>query len=207
MSGIFLFPTFFGSITMGIKIGSNPIATANYLFIFNTKNQFIMSAIQNAEKRVSDYNTSDKKLTAHKAVLLGNAALKIEGYTLSNVYNRITKSDSAEVKDAMAHLFPKGNPTFKEFMQGASAKYPSKTTWSMWYALQVCKSISVVAQTEKKIAKQGGRIESTTETIAARKIAAEKKAAKEKDAADAAVKAVRAAKKAAAAEKKAAAAK
>lgn len=106
-------------------------------------------------------------LTAHEAVLLANAAIKLETRTLSNVYKTICGSEFPAVKTAMAVLYPSGKyPTFVEFVKSAKALCGNdRLVWSIWQGLRSMKALSPVAQVERKLEKQGGKIVTTTDEI------------------------------------------
>lgn len=126
-------------------------------------------AIIKAAETVSSLENK-ANLTAHEAVLLANAAIKLESRTLSNVYKTICGSEFTAVKTAMAVLYPSGNyPSFSDFAKSAKALCGSdRLVWSVWQGLRSMKALSPVAQAEKKIAKQGGQIVTTTDAVRAK---------------------------------------
>jgi hypothetical protein len=123
---------------------------------------------------------NQEKLSVQEAMWLANAAYKVDSRTLSSVYNACVKHEDQYIKKSMLTMYPSGTyPQFADFKMSmvALSKKKDKQFWSVWDALNSFKALSPVAQAEKKIAKQGGNIVTTTDAIREKAKAASAKAA------------------------------
>lgn len=138
--------------------------------------------MQKAIDTIAKYGTKEN-LSVQEAMWLANAAYKVDSRTLSSVYSACVKHEDQYIRKSMMTMYPSGKyPTFVEFRKSmvALSKNKDKQFWSVWDALNSFKALSPVAQAQAKVAKQGGKVITTTDAIRekAQTAAAKSKAAK-----------------------------